>query len=361
MSNLLPLEETLQRLAKERTNDFPMRNVNYWDRYSALLNHLRSQIYPHINAGLAYLSKSPGIYTDHGGDHFDEVVRYAGYLVKPTLFGGKEEPINPYELYLLLAAIRLHDAGNIDGREEHERRAFQLLMEAGAAICPDPSEARLIAAIAQAHGGRTDKGDKDTIGILPPNSWGISSVPCNPRAVAALVRFSDEICEHRGRASFHHIQAGTLPPENALFHLYANGVQRAEVVSDSNTFHLRLEFDKKYLIHPYKTPKIGTKKPKEKYLLDDALDRIEKLNAERIYCNQFLAPIFRTERIHVEIILTHADPTEKYPFPKVWKSHEFPIGDRGYPSQDNTWRTRDAADMTGKAIAAAFAKEEAKE
>lgn len=357
MSIILPLEEILQDLATSRPNDFPMRNVNYWDRYSSLLNHLRSQIYPHINAGLACLSKSPGIYTDHGGDHFDEVVRYAGCLVPLSLFKEKEGPINPYELYLLLAAIRLHDAGNIDGRENHERRAYQLLMEAGAAICPDTSEARLIADIAQAHGGRTDSDDKDTIGNLPAIS-GYASTRCKPREVAALVRFSDEICEHRSRASFHHIHAGTLPPENALFHLYANGVKRAEVASDSKTFHLGLEFDKENLIHQYKSHKIGPKKPKDKYLLDDALDRVEKLNAERLYCNQYLSPIFRIDRVHIQITLTNSDPTEKYPFPKIWRSHEFTIGERGYPSQDNSWRVRDAANITGKTIAAEFTKEE---
>lgn len=349
MSTLLPLEIRLQRWANERQNSFPSPHEKYWDRYSALVSYLRSKVYPHINAGLACLSKSPGIYTDHGEHHFDEVVRYAGCLIEPTFGKGDDGVIEPYDLYLLLSAIRLHDAGNIDGREEHERRVYSLLKEAGAAVCPDDYEARLIAEIAQSHGGKTDSGDLDTIGSLS-ESGGFGPIGCNLKEVAALVRFSDEVCEHHTRASIHHIQAGTLPPANKLFHLYANGVKQARLVRDRKTFVLHLEFDAEHLVDRYPTPRHTSENPEEKYLLEDALDRIQKLDTERIYCNRFISPALRTDRIEVGINITRSSVVHGQTIRKIWKSKEFVIEERGYPTPNTEWRTK-LAEFAGSTIA----------
>ncbi len=109
--NLLPLEKKLESFATSMQHKFADQHVNYFRRYTTLLDNLRRHIYPHINAGLSSLSKSPGLYTDHGERHFDEVVRYAGLILEGV------EDLEPFELYVLLCAIRIHDAGNVDGRE----------------------------------------------------------------------------------------------------------------------------------------------------------------------------------------------------------------------------------------------------
>jgi hypothetical protein len=358
MSTLLPLEIRLQRWAVERPDDFPIRTVNYWNRYAALLDHLRLKIYPYINAGLACLSRSPGIYTDHGKEHFDEVVRYAGLFIEPTFLGNSKEVITPYDLYLLLSAIRLHDAGNIDGRELHERQAYSLLKEAGSAICPDDSEAHLIANIAQAHGGITEKGDKDTIGNLP-EKYGFGPTDCFPRKVAALVRFSDEVCEHHNRASSHHIEAGTLPLGNMLFHLYALGVKQAKPERENKAFCLRLEFKAEHLGSSYPTPKDTSLKPEKKYLLDDALDRIQKLDSERLYCNRFLSPELRTNYIDVDISIIRTTEVQGIPIRQTWKHKNFLVEESGYPNPNNNWRKKQK-DITGVKVAARLTKESAK-
>ena len=73
-------------------------------------------IYPLI--GAATSAEDQGIYTDHGPDHFDSVIRYAGKLLNlPVVIEGNEKIcISPYEVFILLVSILLHDAGNIYGR-----------------------------------------------------------------------------------------------------------------------------------------------------------------------------------------------------------------------------------------------------
>jgi len=345
-SSWLPLELWLKQLAEEASDQFPVRAANYWNRYSALVDHLRTSIYPHINAGLACLSKSPGIYTDHGGDHFDEVVRYAGLIISDDR---ARAVIAPYALYILLSAIRLHDAGNIDGRKDHERRAQAILQDAGSAICPDTFEAKLIGDIAQAHGGVTDDNNKDTIGSLPSDG-GFGPINCNPRMIAALVRFSDEICEHTARASAHHLASGTLPPENMLFHLYAHGIKQAIPDRSTKSFRIKLSLDSKYLLNRYPMPGHTVERPLQKYLLDDAMDRIQKLDTERRYCNRFLHPQLQTDRIEVEVNIAKVQTINGRDLLKQWKQSNLEILDVGYPEDDTTWRSQ-AANLNGEAIA----------
>lgn len=337
--SLLPLETLVRDQLAAKPDSVPTRSIDYWARYTALLDALRVSVYPQINAGLACLSKSPGIFTDHGPDHFDEVVRYAGQLL--GVGSDAPLPLKPYELYLLLCAIRLHDAGNIDGRDEHEKRVDQILYSYGGAISKDTAEATLISRIAEAHGGRTFSGDKDTIGDLPQDDQPIGGTTCRPRQVAAIVRFADEICEHSYRGSRHHIENGTLPDDNKLFHYYASSITGAVYDFRTRCFRLHLKIKTKYLTDKYKTPPNGTGDRTEKYLIDEALDRISKLECERRYCNQFLDPRMQVNEIEVDISLLAEQQKGLHTIPHEVKNYHFRIPlKQGYPGAQDEWRSR---------------------
>lgn len=342
----LSLEKYLEDAATKSSEEFPSQHVNYWKRYDSLLQSLKTHVYPQINAGLACISKSPGLYTDHGPHHFDEVVKYAGLLLGETL-NQSNPALNPYEVYLLLCAIRLHDAGNIDGREDHQNRVSALLVEYGGDIRRDGAEVELISAIAQAHGGRTIDNSKDTIGILQEETC-INATRIKPRLIAALVRFADEICEHSSRASTHHISAGTLPEQNKLFHYYAKSVVGALPDRGNKSFRLRLSIDIAWLTDQYPTPPDENGNVQEKYLFDDALDRICKLNHERVYCNRFLLPQMQTDLINVEINFTKATRItgSTLDVQQTFDALSFSIQDKGYPSVPDNWRT-DNSSLTG--------------
>ncbi|GJI88892.1 HD domain-containing protein [Duganella hordei] len=304
-NNLQPLEEFVKEKLSTDKNKLPDRNVDYWGRYMHLLAGLREHVYKNINAGLASFSKSPGIYTDHGPEHFDEVIRYAGLLLNSPETG-KPEGLEPYELYLLLCAIRLHDAGNIDGREEHERNAASILSLYGGNIVYDSPEFELISSIAQAHGGYTFDGDKDTIATLPPDDTPFGGITCRPRYVAALVRFADEICEHRNRAAGHFIRNGKLPDENKLYHYYASSITGAVPDRKAKSFRLYIAIDTKFLHEKYPTPANAQGVSTQKFLIDEITERLTKLDKERSYCNQFLSPGLQTNQVEVQIRLLQA-------------------------------------------------------
>jgi len=166
--DLLPLEKLLERNARDHSL-FPRLKVNYFELYKGLVSHLKTSIYKDIDSGLAANSKIPGFYTAHNAEHFDEVVHHAGMLLGVET---GEEYINltAYETYILLVAIRVHDVGNIYGREGHEKKCFTILKNMGPISGDDDAEKKIIAKIAQAHGGKNSLGSNDTISELVLNS-----------------------------------------------------------------------------------------------------------------------------------------------------------------------------------------------
>lgn len=347
ITNLLPLEAYAHRIFTEQKDRMPDRTADYWARYTGLVSGLREHVYPYINAGLACLSKSPGIYTDHGPDHFDEVVRYAGFILGVSESDTSEIGLDPYEIYLLLCAIRVHDAGNIDGREDHEKRAIAMLYQYGGNIAKDATEALLIGRIADAHGGETMAGSKDTIAELEPDDLPVAAITCRPRQVAALVRFADEVCEHSSRAARHHLNQGTLPAENKLFHIYAQSISGA-ACTPKGSFQLQININTKYLLEKYEHPsqKAG------KYVIDEVFDRISKLDRERRYCNQYLDPRLQTSELNIRISLRDDKQYGEGIFiPTEVKSLNFRIPSRdGYPAAQDSWRTGQSS-WAGKTLA----------
>ena len=355
--NLQPLELHVKQLLESQPNSLPNRTGRYWERYTHLVASLREHVYPNVNAGLACLSKSPGIYTDHGEHHFDEVVRYAGLLLaQPDHI--KPHDLSPYEMYLLLCAIRLHDAGNIDGRKQHERRVTSILGQYGGNIVHDSPEFELICNIAEAHGGdNIMSGDKDTIIALPPDDTPVGGITCRPRHVAALVRFADEVCEHRGRAATHHIRNNTLPEENKLFQYYATSISGAVPDRKTKSFRLNIAIDTQYLFYKYLTPKKDDGTQSEKFLIDEVRDRLTKLDRERIYCNQLLDPRLQTNQIEVQIRLMQTKLIGNSPHRGEVGKFELKIPPQsGYPDASTGWQ-RKYEELTGEKIAERANKE----
>lgn len=318
-NELLPVERWLYD-NQDKKDKFPNRSDQYFIRYINIKNWLQDQIYKHI--GAATSAEDGGIYTDHGPEHFNAVINYAGKLL------GLDESnsninIEPYEVYLLLASILLHDAGNVYGRKEHEKRPLEIINEMGALAVTDKFEGKTIADIAEVHGGKTENGDKDTIGN---KKWKDCRHYCGvnfrPNMIAALVRFADEICEDRNRAAKHLIDTESLPKSSEAFHQYAYAINC--VVVDRLDKSIRLEFyiDKKNICK-----KFG-KLNEEVYLIDEVMSRLEKMNNERIYCSRYMYEIIQLRQIKASIFIVDEYYNEL-------KTTEFKLEDKGYPSHAN--------------------------
>lgn len=325
IKNIQPLEKILKAVSKE-TSKFPRMLVDYYVQYCAFLNSLRANIYPTIDAGLAANSEKPGYYTAHNSEHFDEVVRYAGDLIGADAHNWNDI-LAPYEIYVLLIAIRIHDVGNVHGRELHEKKCFPFLINHEVLLGSDRAELKAIAKIAEAHGGKTAANDKDTIGILNTEDI-IGNIKIRPRLLAGIVRFADEICESRARANNYLIRHGSIPKHNEIYHHYAAAIVGASYEITSRRFTIKFQIEQKDVSTPW-----GCEDRKNQdgstinavFLIDEILDRLEKMDRERRYCNNFIRSMCTVDSIRasIEIVDAYHDTIEQISIPE--------LDDTGYP------------------------------
>lgn len=334
--DLLPLERLFSKMAIEKSK-FPSMSIDYFHQYKTIVEYLRNNVYPHIDTGLAANSKTSGIYTTHSKEHFDEVIRSAGRLLGVET-GDEGILLAPYEIYMLLVAIRIHDAGNIFGREDHEKKCFSVLRGCGPAAGTDDSEKKIIATIAQAHGGTTSNGSKDTIGALDSIKH-IGSNTIRPRLLASIVRFADEICENRDRTSNLLLKENHIPKHNQIFHKYAASISANVLSMADRKISIRYEVPVDDLKTPWGcTPKNGTH---DRYLIDEILDRLEKMDLERRYFNRFSRDVCTIDLIRatVSVINSEHDPIIEIAVPD--------LDDSGYPEEGRGRLHRELAKYCG--------------
>ncbi|WP_333602452.1 hypothetical protein [Atlantibacter hermannii] len=274
---------------------FPQSSADYVSRYFTLKNWLKNNCYGFIGASTA---TDGGYYTDHGIEHFEQVIRYAGNLLH-VVDVNSDIPLNCYEVYLLMVAILLHDAGNIYGRAGHEKNAFTILREIGDAVTTCNIEKRHISNIAEVHGGRNKDGGKDTINAkFSTDQSDYLNATFRPKFISALVRLADEICEDKTRTSTLAIKSGTIPRSSEIFHYYASCISSSMV--DYQGRQIRLTYDIESKLTQTKFGKLDS----EVYLIDEIFERIEKMHNERIYCSRFFLGLVQIDSIRVTINIT---------------------------------------------------------
>ncbi|MBV9158352.1 MAG: hypothetical protein JO097_18970, partial [Acidobacteriaceae bacterium] len=173
-------------LAKQSPTAFPSHGkVSYYGSYKKIEEYLNNNVHPYVNVSANAIDG--GTLTDHGPDHIKTVILRACELVSAR------GDLTPYEVYLLLVAIHLHDVGNIFGRETHELNSEAVIKELGTLLGEHRLEHRVIFEIAQAHGGSI-AGDKDKISRLP-RSVALLGQDVRQQMLAAILRFADELAD----------------------------------------------------------------------------------------------------------------------------------------------------------------------
>ena len=319
--NLLPLERWFKSQSSNGDH-FPNGNKDYFERYKGIKAYLIKKVYPSIGDALS--AEDHGIYTDHGLNHFEAVIRYAGKLLSLTADanGTEEICISPYEVFVLLVSILLHDTGNIYGRRDHEKHPFRIFTEMGKYLCPDKFEAKIITQISAAHGGTTKLSDgnhsKDTIKLLNDKDE-MGGISIKQRLIAALLRFSDEICEDRDRADKFMLDKGILPKESEVFHAYAYGISSVGVDHESKSVNLKIELMKNDVTRLY------GKGSEEVFLIDEIFSRLEKMYSEMLYCQRFMSEYIKLDRIRATIIIYDDKEMD------LLKEKTFNLEEEGYP------------------------------
>lgn len=259
---------------------------------------------------------------DHGPEHVAKVIE----KVSEMLWFFQSGHLTPYEGFMLLCAIQVHDAGNIFGRENHEKNCIKMMDDLGKNYIPDAFERKVIEKLAMVHGGKIDE-DKDTIGRLSLSKV-IYERKIRKAMLAALLRFGDELADDTSRADRVGLEQGTILPESRIYHRYSQSLHTVKIAK--NNANEKIELNLSYEFDSTIATQEFNKSGQSKYLLDEIYERTLKMERERRYCMRFLRPCFSLDAIRVEITIAHAQ--------NPWKSDkiQYTLEENGYPSAPTT-------------------------
>jgi len=237
---LTPLEEKLKQDCEKIENGMFPNNQNYYDIYDAIKKNLSEKYFENINTALA--AREGCVFTDHGPKHFFAVADYASSLVTKD---NARFNVTPYEIFLLLTAILLHDAANYFGRDNHIKYIAKIVHELGNYPIKDNIEKKVIKKLAEVHSGKISVNgveSKDTIGEkISKDIDYYGKISYRPRAIAAVLRFADEICEDCNRAARFLLDDNLINPECEIFHKYAESIRSVRV--DHEDKSIRIEYN----------------------------------------------------------------------------------------------------------------------
>lgn len=294
--------------ASNKRGDFPT-NDNYYERFRRIEAYLNDKVHRHtaegamaeqlselrrlIEAGKPEAElreavlKNNAWLTNHGPEHVSTVIDRASALIIET-----ECRIEPYEIYILLVAIHLHDVGNLYGRKGHETRITDVVASMDASLIGENAfEHRLIRDIAASHGGDAN-GDKNTIGQLPYSTDTVER-GVRPHFLAALLRFADELADDHNRVARIALREDVMLKASEAFHAYADRLRSVAVEKNRIMFNFELDVESA-------TRKYG-KGGGEVYLLDEIFERTMKTHLEHLYCSRFMQPFVHIKRLEVTI------------------------------------------------------------
>lgn len=291
------------------------RKIDHHAHYVKLRDFLLDNVHKEVTIG-ANLIDPEVLLNDHGPEHIDTVISRASYLVSCTSCN-----LNPYEVYILLCCIQLHDVGNIFGRYKHELNATEIIRKAEGICGRDQIEAIKIRNIAETHGGKTETGDKDKISNLQPVEDTLYGT-LRPQLLASILRFADELADDKTRAHRTLLKEGRIPKKSEVFHAYAMCLESVWVNQKDNGVNLSFHLPKDFL-----NKKFG-KMGDEVYLLNEIYERILKMHYERIYCMRFSKSSIEIENIFVKI--EFYDKTLNDVFPTI----SFTLSENGYPNSN---------------------------
>lgn len=329
-----PLEVLLKELVKRENahNEFPYTGDNRFDLYSSIKAQLQRDYYRDIDGALTKDSGG-GAFTRHDLGHVDDVIRKAGQVL-----GANSDAVEPamhrlksYEVFVLLVACLIHDAGNISGRKGHANQARRILQEvAGNRL--DTKEISLISKIARAHGGKTTAGSSDTIGELPIRD-GVEHITVKPRLLAATLRLADELAENVRRANRRDEEGSKFP------NLFCSTIS---VSVDYKSRWISLDFtvaDENCVLFA------KDENENEMFLLDYISQRVAKTELERRYCDRYLRGFATYDgiRVNIELLRDHDE----------WQAIHFELMEDGYPNSTDLEAFR-LGKIDGKSIASDY-------
>jgi len=314
----ITLETHLQRVpVSEYHNEI---YIDYYSKYKSIKDYLISNVYRDVTPG-ANFQEDRMYFNDHGIDHVNTVIERASQLVKAN-----ECSLSPKEVYFLLCSILIHDVGNIYGRSKHEITLGKVIKSIQNLFSSDTTEQMIIYQIAKAHGGRTDRGSKDTIQTIKDKYFNNELI--KTQLISAILRFGDELADDRNRASNQLLKDELLfhsPSE--VYHAYSASI--SNVIVDHSTHSINLDFSIPVNFLNRTFGKIEEKV----FLIDEIYQRLLKIYLELKYCQKYMSKFIPLSKVLVNIEFI---PTGENPFDNITTLPEpfsFTISESNYPSK----------------------------
>jgi len=283
------LEQELDRRAQDGDNDA----IEFFRLHGATKTYLSRAYYPWIQAKCSY-------FTEHGEPHINAVIQAASHMLEAYLRPNSALGLSTLDIYLILTSILWHDVGNVTGREGHADKVTELSNEIRTLAFPNLVVSRMVSSIVKAHGGRNGL-------TIPRTDQAVATHHANynvfPKALAAIVRLSDEVSENHNRvdpAMLPHI-----PAENRIFWEYANCIPYAAVDPSRERIVVEVALPEDRASQRYLCPEPVPGKDESGYitLIEYVLYRLEKMNNERIYCAREFGRYLACREVHVRFAI----------------------------------------------------------
>ena len=287
------------------------RKTDYYSKYCTIKEHLDSRIHKIVEIG-ARLQDPTMVLNDHGPDHVTAVIEKASELVSTDQCN-----LNALEVYILLVCIQFHDVGNIFGRYEHELNSKEIIEKSESIIGLDTTEIKVIWDIVKAHGGTSNRGDKDTINDLNEIEL-FNDNDVRARFLAAILRFADELADDKRRTKIELVNLPNFPRQSQIFHIYSLCLDNVVVKHIDRAVELHFKIPKDFV-----TDVFG-KQDESILLLDEIYNRVMKMHLERIYFMRFTL-----KSIDIQSIIVFIDFFDKYI--SQFDPITFTISETGYP------------------------------
>ncbi len=278
----LKIEEILE---KKLTDDFGcIEKETIYGRYVKA----REKLIPIIGE---IKTKNEGL-TQHDVSHIRNLLENIEDLLDESI-----NEISGIELYVLCLVAWFHDAGNVYGREKHNKRIIDIYNDIFGDEPAYRIEKLLVQNIGGAHTGRSGKGTRDTLESIDEKSH-LKRKPIRARELAAIIRFADELAEGPQRTTeFVQENEGFIEQENMVYHKYAN-ITNISISRPGEK--IIVEYN---ICVCLKSQQIGEHNTENRVIAENdqilsnflkfIYDRIEKLNEERLYAkfySELLSP-----------------------------------------------------------------------
>lgn len=225
--------------------------------------------------------------TDHSSDHIYNVLNNVYYLIKNNI-----EEFNYIELYFLCIIVFLHDVGNIEGRDGHNKKLANIYNKIRRNDSNFNQERNLVLQAVAAHCGVSQCGSRDTLSKLSEDR-NLFNKKLRLRQLAAILRFADELAEGPQRTCDYMLEQGIIKNQYSLLHhVYS---QVTTIFIDVNRIAVTYNID----VANENVYKVGLKS-----LLEFIIQRIIKLDEERRYCKYYTDLLCSYKQTHVTFNIT---------------------------------------------------------